>query len=66
MSVDLNKKYGTTVLAIDPEMSSQNESKGYMESDKCANMILDIVSNNVKEFNGKFIDLSRMNYLVKI
>ena len=34
-------------------------SKGYMESDKCANMILDIISNNVEEFNGKFINLSK-------
>ena len=34
-------------------------SKGYMESDKCANMILDIISNNVEKFNGKFINLSK-------
>ena len=60
MSVDLKKKYGTTVFAIDPgNVQSGMNSKGYMESDKCANMILDIISNNVEKFNGKFINLSK-------
>ena len=60
MSVDLKKKYGTTVLAIDPgNVQSGMNSKGYMESDKFANIILDIISNNVEEFNGKFINLSK-------
>ena len=38
MSIDLKKKYGTTVLAIDPgNVQSGMNSKGYMESDKSTN-----------------------------
>ena len=67
MSVDLNKKYGTTVLAIDPgNVQSGMNSKGYMESDKCANMILDIILTMLKNLMVSSSIYLRMNYLGKI
>ena len=58
MSIDLNKKYGTIVFAIDPgSVETGMNPKGHIKSDKCANLILDLISNDVKKLNGKFINL---------
>ena len=58
MSLDLNKKFGTTVIAIDPgNVATNMNPKGIIESQECANLILDLISNDVKKLNGKFINL---------
>tara|TARA_Y100000590_G_C15553260_1_gene951746 strand:+ start:164 stop:919 length:756 start_codon:yes stop_codon:yes gene_type:complete len=58
MSVDLNNRFGTIVLAIDPgNVETGMNPKGHIPSDKCANLILDIISNDVEKFNGKFVNL---------
>ena len=31
--------------------------KGYMSSDKCAEIIIDLISNNFDKLNGKFVNL---------
>ena len=58
MSIDLYKKHGTIVFAIDPgNVETGMNPKGHIKSDKCANLILDLISNDVKKLNGKFINL---------
>ena len=57
LSIDLNKKFGTTVLAIDPgNTKSGMNPGGYIETDNCAKLIIDLITTN-SELNGKFVNL---------
>ena len=58
MSIDLNARFKTIVFAIDPgNVQSGMNPSGHIESEVCANLIIDLISSNVKSFNGKFINL---------
>ncbi len=57
LSIDLNKKFGTTVFAIDPgNTKSGMNPGGYIETDNCAKLIIDLITTN-SELNGKFVNL---------
>jgi len=57
LSIDLNKKFGTTVFAIDPgNTKSGMNPGGYIESDNCAKLIIDLITTK-SELNGKFVNL---------
>jgi NAD(P)-dependent dehydrogenase (short-subunit alcohol dehydrogenase family) len=57
LSIDLNHKFGTTVFAIDPgNVKSGMNPGGYIETDKCAKLIIDLITTN-SELNGKFVNL---------
>lgn len=57
LSIDLNKKFGTTVFAIDPgNVNSSMNPGGYIESDSCAKLIIDLTTTK-SELNGKFVNL---------
>ncbi len=57
LSVDLNKKFGTIVFAIDPgNVNSGMNPGGYIESDNCAKLIIDLITTK-SELNGKFVNL---------
>ncbi len=58
LSEDIGKKNKTSVFAIDPgNIKTNMNQKGYMSSDKCAEIIIDLISNNFDKLNGKFVDL---------
>ena len=58
MSLDLNGKFGTTVFSVDPGNVATNMNPGgIIESEKCAKLILDLISDSDKELNGKFVNL---------
>ena len=58
MSLDLNNRFKTIVFAIDPgNVQSGMNPGGHMKSEVCANLIIDLISSNVKPLNGKFINL---------
>ena len=58
MSLDLNGKFGTTVFSVDPGNVATNMNPGgIIKPEKCAKLILDLISNNDKELNGKFVNL---------
>ena len=53
----LNKKFGTTVFAIHPgNTKSAMNPGGYIESDNCAKLIIDLITTK-SELNGKFVNL---------
>ena len=57
LSIDLNKNFGTSVITIDPgNVKTGMNNKGYLSKEKCAEYIIDIISEN-KDFNGTFINL---------
>ena len=57
LSIDLNKKFGTTVFAIDPgNTKSGMNPGGYIETDNCAKLIIDLITTK-SELNGKFVNL---------
>ena len=57
LSIDLNHKFGTTVFAVDPgNVKSGMNPGGYIETDKCAKLIIDLITTN-SELNGKFVNL---------
>ena len=57
MSLDLNNRFKTIVFAIDPgNVQSGMNPGGHMKSEVCANLIIDLISSNVKPLNGKFIN----------
>ena len=58
MSVDLFIKYKITVFAIDPgNVKSGMNPKGMIETDVCANLIINLITSYGKKLNGKFVDL---------
>ena len=58
MSVDLFNKYKITVFAIDPgNVKSGMNPKGMIETDVCANLIINLITSYGKKLNGKFVDL---------
>ena len=57
LSVDLQKKFKTSVITIDPgNVKSNMNNKGYLSAEKCAEYLVDIISDN-KDYNGAFINL---------
>ena len=57
LSIDLKKNFGTTVISIDPgNVKTNMNNKGYLNSEKCSEYLVDIVSDN-KDYNGEFINL---------
>jgi NAD(P)-dependent dehydrogenase (short-subunit alcohol dehydrogenase family) len=59
MSVDLYKKYKTITIAIDPGSVKTNMNpSGHLQSDDCANSIINIISSDLDNKNGKFLDLN--------
>lgn len=59
MSIDLYRKYKTITIAIDPGNVKTNMNPGgYLTSDFCANSIINIISFDIDNKNGKFLDLN--------
>ncbi len=57
LSVDLKKKFKTSVITIDPgNVKSNMNNKGYLSTEKCSEYLVDIISDN-KDYNGAFINL---------
>tara|TARA_B100000787_G_scaffold153356_1_gene127513 strand:- start:24 stop:794 length:771 start_codon:yes stop_codon:yes gene_type:complete len=57
LSIDLNKKFGTTVFAIHPDNTKSGMNPGgYIETDNCAKLIIDLITTK-SELNGKFVNL---------
>tara|TARA_A100000164_G_C21728175_1_gene686243 strand:+ start:103 stop:852 length:750 start_codon:yes stop_codon:yes gene_type:complete len=57
LSIDLKKKFGTSVISIDPgNVKTGMNNKGFLSKEKCAEYIIDIICDD-KDYNGKFIDL---------
>ena len=57
LSIDLKKKFGTSIISIDPgNVKTGMNNKGFLSKEKCAEYIIDIICDN-KDYNGKFIDL---------
>ena len=60
MSIDLFRRSKTIVFAIDPgNVQSGMNPGGLIKADKCADLIIDIISKNGQSLNGKFINLLR-------
>ena len=58
LSVILQKEVKGICLAIDPgNMKSGMNPGGYLDANECAKNVINIISNNQKNLNGKFIDL---------
>tara|TARA_B100000073_G_C23698719_1_gene559419 strand:+ start:834 stop:1601 length:768 start_codon:yes stop_codon:yes gene_type:complete len=58
MSCDLENQFKTIVFAIDPgNVKSKMNPKGYVASDECAKLIIDLISKKYKSLNGKFVNL---------
>ena len=58
MSVDLFRRSKTIVFAIDPgNVQSGMNPGGIIKAEKCADIIIDIISKNGLSLNGKFINL---------
>ncbi len=57
LSIDLKKKFGTSVISIDPgNVKTGMNNKGYLSKEKCAEYIIDIICEK-EDYNGLFIDL---------
>ena len=57
LSIDLKKNFGISVISIDPgNVKTNMNNKGYLNSEKCSEYLVDIVSDN-KDYNGEFINL---------
>ena len=57
LSVDLNKKHNSSVITVDPGNTKTNmNGKGYLSSEKCAEYLIDIISDK-NNYNGKFINI---------
>ena len=57
LSIDIYKKFGTSIISIDPgNVKTGMNNKGFLSKEKCAEYIIDIICDN-KDYNGKFINL---------
>ncbi len=57
LSIDLNKKFETSVITIDPgNVKSNMNKKGYLSPEKCSEYLVDIISDS-EDYNGTFISL---------
>ena len=57
LSIDLQKKFKTSVITIDPgNVKSNMNNKGYLSPEKCSEYLVDIISDN-NDYNGSFINL---------
>ena len=57
LSIDLYKKFGTSIISIDPgNVKTGMNKKGFLSKEKCAEYIIDIICDS-KDYNGKFINL---------
>ena len=60
LSIDLNKKYNTKIFTIDPgNVKTGMNNKGFLDANKCAEYIIDIILDTHNDFNGKFINLKK-------
>ena len=60
LSIDLNKKYNTKTITIDPgNVKTGMNNKGFLDPNRCAEYIIDIILDTDKNFNGKFINLKK-------
>lgn len=58
MSIDLFRRSKTIVFAIDPgNVQTGMNPGGLIKADKCAELIIEIISSNGPSLNGKFINL---------
>ena len=58
LSVDLNKRYNTEIITVDPgNVKTGMNGKGLLDSNKCAEYIIDIICDKKNNYNGKFINL---------
>ena len=58
MSLDLKKRFKTTVFAIDPgNVQSGMNPSGHIKTEVCANLIINLISKDVNLLNGKFVNL---------
>ena len=58
LSLILSKKYNVNVLTIDPgNVKSNMNPGGIIETKDCVEMIIDIISKNQDNLNGKFVNL---------
>ena len=58
LSLVLGKKHNVNVIAIDPgNVKSNMNPRGIIETNDCVEMIIDIISKNQDDLNGKFINL---------
>jgi len=57
LSIDLKKRFGISVLTIDPgNVKTNMNSKGYLSPSKCSEYLIDILCDNI-DHNGSFINL---------
>ena len=57
LSIDLKKKFDTSIISIDPgNVKTGMNNKGFLSKEKCAEYIIDIICDD-KDYNGKFINL---------
>ena len=58
LSIDLNKRYNSEIITVDPgNVQTGMNTKGLLDSSKCAEYIIDIISDKKNNLNGKFIVL---------
>ena len=58
MSIDLMERFKTIVFAVDPgNVQSGMNPGGQLKADVCANLIINLLSSNVRSLNGKFVNL---------
>ena len=51
------KRFGISVLTIDPgNVKTNMNNKGFLNTEKCSEYLVDIVSENI-DYNGAFINL---------
>jgi short-subunit dehydrogenase len=57
MSIDLMARFKIVVFAIEPgNVRSGMNPEGKLESDVCANLIIDLISSNFQLLHGKFVN----------
>ena len=57
LSIDLHKKFKTSVITVDPgNVKSNMNNKGYLSPEKCSEYLVDIISDSAN-YNGTFINL---------